>query len=93
MRWMLIVLAFVAVLLQAELWISDSGFQKTRELRDAVVHQTELNHDLRSRNAALDAEVVNLKQGFEAAEERARTDLGLIGQGETFYQVVAADAP
>ncbi len=90
---MLIALGFVAVLLQAELWISDSGFQKTRELRDAVARQAELNHELRSRNAALDAEVVNLKQGFEAAEERARTDLGLIGQGETFYQVVAADAP
>jgi cell division protein FtsB len=43
---------------------------------------------VRERNAALDAEVVNLKQGVEAAEERARTDLGLIGSKETFYQVV-----
>jgi cell division protein FtsB len=46
---------------------------------------------LRDRNAALDAEVVNLKQGLEAAEERARTDLGLIGPGETFYQVVPSE--
>ena len=38
--------------------------------------------------AALDAEVVNLKQGRDAAEERARTDLGMIGKSETFYQVV-----
>ena len=45
---------------------------------------------LRDRNAALDAEVVNLKQGLEAAEERARTDLGMIGRKETFYQVVPA---
>ncbi len=93
MRWLLIALGFFAVLLQAELWISDSGFQKTRELREAVTHQRELNEQLRTRNAALDAEVVNLKQGFEAAEERARTDLGLIGQGETFYQVVSVDDP
>ena len=93
MRWLLIGLGIIAVLLQAELWISDTGFQKTRELRDAVNHQRELNEELSTRNAALDAEVVNLKQGFEAAEERARTDLGLIGQGETFYQVVSVDEP
>ena len=93
MRWLLIALGIIAILLQAELWISDAGFQKTRELRDAVTEQRELNEELRTRNAALDAEVVNLKQGFEAAEERARTDLGLIGQGETFYQVVSVDEP
>ncbi len=93
MRWLLIGLGFIAVLLQAELWISDSGFQKTRELREAVERQRDLNQELLARNAALDAEVVNLKQGFEAAEERARTDLGLIGPGETFYQVVSVEAP
>jgi len=43
---------------------------------------------LRERNAALDAEVINLKQGVDAAEERARSDLGMIGENETFYQVV-----
>ncbi len=52
--------------------------------------QSRQNEMLRARNAALDAEVVNLKRGLEAAEERARTDLGLIGRGETFYQVVPA---
>ena len=93
MRWLLVALGIIAVLLQAELWISDAGFQKTRELREAVNHQRDLNEELRTRNASLDAEVVNLKQGFEAAEERARTDLGLIGQGETFYQVVSVDEP
>ena len=91
MRWMLIALGLIAILLQAELWIADAGFQKTRELREAVADQRELNLELAARNAALDAEVVNLKQGFEAAEERARTDLGLIGEGETFYQVVTAE--
>ncbi|MDH3533756.1 MAG: septum formation initiator family protein, partial [Gammaproteobacteria bacterium] len=58
-----------------------------------VVDQRAQNAALRDRNAALDAEVINLKQSSEAAEERARTDLGLIGAQETFYQVVpAADA-
>jgi len=80
--------------LQAELWFSDDGYRKTLNLRAAVVEQRGLNDSLRLRNAALDAEVVNLKQGDDAAEERARTDLGMIGKSETFYQVVpVADAP
>ena len=55
-----------------------------------VADQREQNAGLKARNAALDAEVINLKQGREAAEERARTDLGMIGESETFYQVVPA---
>ncbi len=88
LRWLLIVLGTVAVLLQAQLWLSEGGYRKTMKLRAAVAEQRTMNEELRERNAALDAEVVNLKQGVEAAEERARTDLGLIGSKETFYQVV-----
>ena len=73
--------------MQAKLWLSDDGHRKTRELRSAVAEQ-------RQRNVALEAEVLNLKNGREAAEERARTDLGMIGHKETFYQVVpATDTP
>ncbi len=74
--------------LQAELWFSDDGYRKTMNLRSAVSEQRALNETLRARNAALDAEVINLKKGRDAAEERARTDLGMIGKKETFYQVV-----
>jgi len=74
--------------LQADLWFTDDGYQKTKKLRFAVAEQRALNDSLRERNAALDAEVINLKQGVDAAEERARTDLGMIGESETFYQVV-----
>ena len=91
MRWLLIVLGSIGCLLQAELWLKDDGFRKTRELRNAVAEHRALNESLKTRNAALDAEVINLKQGLEAAEERARTDLGLIGVDETFYQVVSSD--
>lgn len=91
MRWLLVVLGSVAVLLQAQLWLSDGGYRKTMKLREAVSDQRLMNQQLRDRNAALDAEVVNLKQGLEAAEERARTDLGMIGRQETFYQVVPVD--
>ncbi len=92
-RWLLVLLALAGLGLQAKLWLSDDGYRKTLKLRAAVAEQRELNEALRARNDALDAEVINLKQGRDAAEERARTDLGMIGQQETFYQVVpVADA-
>jgi cell division protein FtsB len=90
---MLVILGAAALALQGQLWFSAEGFGKTRSLRAAVSEQRLQNEQLRERNQALDAEVVNLKQSSEAAEERARTDLGMIGPKETFYQVVpVADA-
>ena len=71
-------------------WFTSAGFSKTQNLRAAVAEQADLNDQLQRRNLALEAEVVNLKQSSEAAEERARTDLGMIGREETFYQVVPA---
>ena len=87
-RWLIILLALAGLGLQAELWFSDDGYRKTLKLRNAVAEQRDINESLQARNAALDAEVINLKQGHDAAEERARTDLGMIGREETFYQVV-----
>ncbi len=93
LRWLLVVLAITATMLQVRLWLSDDGYRKTLNLRTAVADQRAQNQSLQERNAALDAEVINLKQSLEAAEERARTDLGMIGPKETFYQVVpVADA-
>lgn len=85
---MLVILGIIALTLQAQLWFTAEGFSKTRDLRAAVAEQRLQNDKLRERNQALDAEVINLKQSLEAAEERARTDLGMIGPDETFYQVV-----
>jgi cell division protein FtsB len=85
---MLVILGVAALTLQGQLWFTTEGFSKTRNLRAAVAGQREQNELLRERNNSLDAEVVNLKQSSEAAEERARTDLGMIGPKETFYQVV-----
>ena len=84
----MLVLAIAVLAMQGQLWLSDSGVSKTRNLYRAVQEQREQNEELRDRNAALEAEVVNLKNGKAAAEERARTDLGMIGKSETFYQVV-----
>lgn len=87
-RWLLLVLFTAGLAMQGQLWLSDSGFRKTRDLRQSVLAQRDANAMLRQRNVALDAEVINLKNGQAAAEERARTDLGMIGKSETFYQVV-----
>lgn len=89
-RWILLGLALIALTLQGQLWFSSAGFSKTQQLRTAVADQSAQNDLLKQRNLALEAEVVNLKQSLEAAEERARTDLGMIGPKETFYQVVPA---
>ncbi|MFQ5546941.1 MAG: septum formation initiator family protein [Woeseia sp.] len=90
-RFILSALAILGLMMQARLWLYDDGYRKTRGLRQAVTLQRKQNQVLRQRNLALEAEVLNLKNGREAAEERARTDLGMIGRRETFYQVVSAD--
>lgn len=90
MRALLLTLIIAVLTMQVQLWLSADGYRKTHNLRLAVVEQRVQNAALQARNAALDAEVVNLKKGREAAEERARTDLGMIGRNETFFQVVPA---
>ena len=93
-RWILSVLVILGLVMQVKLWLSDDGYSKTRELRQAVSEQRQQNQVLKERNSALNAEMLNLKHGREAAEERARTDLGMIGPKETFYQVIpSADTP
>jgi cell division protein FtsB len=92
MRLIIGTLAIAALGMQLQLWFSADGYRKTRDLRAAVKQQRGVNESLRLRNSALEAEVINLKNRREAAEERARTDLGMIGSNETFYQVVPADA-
>ena len=89
-RWILLVLAIAGLAMQGQLWLTDDGFRKTRNLKNAVAAQRAQNDQLRERNQALEAEVLNLKNGRAAAEERARTDLGMIGRNETFFQVVPA---
>ncbi len=87
-RWLIFGLIFLFLSLQIKIWFSEDGYRKSLKLKDEVAKQATLNDMLRNRNSALDSEVLNLKRGEDAAEERARTDLGMIGENETFYQVV-----
>tara|TARA_B100001057_G_scaffold486632_1_gene568100 strand:+ start:3250 stop:3546 length:297 start_codon:yes stop_codon:yes gene_type:complete len=91
LRWVIFGLILIALSLQIRIWFSDDGYRKSLKLKNAVADQKVLNNSLRTRNNALDAEVLNLKQGSDAAEELARNDLGMIGENETFYQVIPRD--
>jgi len=90
MRILIVALAGTLVLLQARLWLSDGGLREVWRLRAEVERRAEENARLAARNAALAGEVQDLKQGVAAAEERARTELGMIQAGETFYQIAPA---
>jgi cell division protein FtsB len=90
MRFLMLALALVLVLLQARLWLSNGGLREVWRLEAEVARRSEDNSRLATRNASLEAEVRDLKQGISAAEERARTELGMIHTGETFYQIAPA---
>ena len=90
MRWLIALLLAVLVLLQFKLWFGEGGFTDVRRLEARVAEQVERNEALEARNAELRAEVEDLRERLEAVEERARSELGLIKQGEEFYQVVPA---
>jgi len=87
MRWPTWILLAIIVLLQYPLWLGKGGWFKARELEAQLQAQREANQKLETRNAALDAEVRDLKTGYDAIEERARFELGLIKDGEVFVQV------
>ncbi|HXY77020.1 MAG TPA: cell division protein FtsB [Steroidobacteraceae bacterium] len=88
MKWFAAALAVVVVLLQYRIWLSPDGVREVDRLERAVAAQRAENEQLAERNQQLAAEVRDLKTGMEALEERARSDLGMIARGETFYQVV-----
>jgi len=93
MRILAVTLAAFVLLLQYPLWLGKGGWLRVWSLQRQVQEQKEENARLRQRNGALDAEVRDLKQGFDAIEERARYELGLIKQDEIFFQVVPRPSP
>ena len=87
-RWLLLVLAVLLAWLQYRFWFGPGNSGEVMMLEAQVAHQTRDNEGLRQRNQALAAEVKDLKDGEAAIEERARSELGMIKPGETFYRVV-----
>ncbi len=76
--------------LQFKLWLSPSGMIETWRLSHAIQAQRYENSQLVGRNAALEAEVVDLKIGHAAIEESARSEAAMVKQDEAFYQIVSA---
>lgn len=87
MRWLAVGLLTVIVLLQAPLWIGKGGWLRVWDVDRQLQLQKEINHTLEMRNAGLDAEARDLKQGYEAIEERARFELGMVRHDEVFVQI------
>jgi cell division protein FtsB len=87
MRWLSVALVALLVVLQYPLWIGRGGWLRVWDVDRQLQLQKESNRKLELRNAGLDAEVRDLKQGYDAIEERARFELGLIKQDEVFVQL------
>ncbi len=92
MKPIMILLTVVLLLLQYRLWFSHDGLPSVMHLYRSVVLQEQRNLILEERNQVLAAEVQDLKSGLDAIEERARSELGMIKQDETFIQIIEEQA-
>lgn len=92
MRAVTLILAILLLLLQYPLWLGKGGWLKVWDLNRQVEAQQQANQQIQARNALLDAEVRDLKQGTEAIEERARNELGMIKRDEVFFQILDTPA-
>jgi cell division protein FtsB len=88
MRLITIVLAVLLILIQYPLWFGKGGWRRVWDLDQQVTATQKKNEELKERNAKLESEVRDLKEGTDAIEERARYEMGMIKQGETFVQIV-----
>ena len=92
MKLLALVLAGFLIALQIPLWFGKGGWLRVRDLQQQVDAQKAVTAKLETRNRAFDAEVRDLKSGYDALEERARSELGMIRQDEMFFQFTARGA-
>ena len=88
MRTLLALLLILFLLLQFKMWFGEGGYRDVQRLSLRVEEQARENEALAQRNLELQAEVDDLRQGLEAIEERARSELGMVKEDEEFYQLV-----
>lgn len=93
MRQLALVLATLLLLIQYPLWFGKGSWFRVRQVEEQIEAQREVNRRLQERNAALEAEVRDLKVGLDAIEERARSELGMIKRDEIFFQIVEPASP
>lgn len=88
MKSVLYILLGILLGLQYPLWLGDGGLLSLWKLKREITVQNSENTRLKERNLALEAEVRDLKQGYDALEERARAELGMVRRGETLFQII-----
>lgn len=88
MRWILILIVIILIGLQYRLWFGQGSWEQIVSLNRELQQQRLFNQRLRARNQVIENEVRDLKSGLESVEERARSELGLIKEGETFYLLI-----
>ena len=93
MKYLPHILITLLIAIQYPLWIGKGSWLRVWDMSKQVDQQKEKNLTLASRNAGLDAEVRDLKQGIDAVEERARVEFGMIKSDETFYQIIEKSKP
>jgi cell division protein FtsB len=84
----ILILVVLLIYLQYKIWLGDGGIPEIVELQEKVDAVQAEVISLKERNQALEAEVSDLKTGLDAIEERARSELGMIGKDEVYYQVI-----
>lgn len=88
MKWITLILVTLCLMLQYRLWFGKNSIPDYVEIKTQVAEQSQRNANLKQRNSLLIADINDLETGVEAMEERARNELGLIKQGETFYRIL-----
>jgi cell division protein FtsB len=86
-KWLWVIALALLAGLQYRLWVGEGSFAHVAQLNQQIAEQQRENEQLLERNRVLTAEVVELKQGLETIEERARRELGMIRNGETLFQL------
>jgi cell division protein FtsB len=89
-RWSTLVLIVLLVLVQLQLWFGSGGRPYVVSLEQQLAAQREVNVNARERNERLAAEVMDLKQGLEMVEEKARMDMGMVKPGEVMVNTKPA---
>jgi cell division protein FtsB len=88
MKTLYAILGALFISLQYQLWLGEDSVRALNMLEEELAAQQSINAGLAERNQGLEVEVLDLKNGLEAVEERARSELGMIGQDETFYMII-----
>ena len=87
-RFFIAILIVFFLIIQFDIWVKDDGLNRVKELQQMIDSQSEENQRLNLRNQQLEREIEELKSGTESIEEKARTELGMIKEGEEFYLIV-----